>query len=123
MGEMREIRPKRTLGARRFAAIALGATVLGSGLAGCASSRYDAQSRYAHMTRSNSAAAALPTPGVYRYGPVSGAGMYGSNVGAEAVRRNDDLSYRRPLPFNATRQWPEPLPPREDPVRFERWRQ
>lgn len=123
MGEMREIRPNQMSAARRTGALALAAIVCLAGLAGCAASRHEAYGRYAQMPRANAAAAALPTPGVYRYGPVSGAGMYGGNAGAEAYRRNDDLSYRRPLPFNATRQWPEPLPPREDPVRFERWRQ
>ena len=66
----------------------------------------------------NEAAAALPAPGVY-----GGYGAYGGSVGFEYARRDGALSARTATPYTALRQWPGPIPPREKPVRFERWEQ
>ena len=64
----------------------------------------------------NEAAAALPAPGIY-------GGFEGGSVGFEYARRDGALSARTATPYTALRQWPGPIPPRERPVRFERWEQ
>ena len=102
---------------------AVGLSGLLSAQSGCASASERRYGVYVLAPRGNAAAAALPAPGIYRDGPIRGAGVLGSNVGAEAYRLNDDLTAREALPLSALGQWPEPIPPREDPINFDRWEQ
>ena len=83
-------------------------------LSGCSSSAHRAPGPY-RTAWGNEAAAALPAPGVYS--------PYRGNVGYEYSRRDRALSARTPAPFSALGQWPGAQPPRERPIRFERWEQ
>ncbi|CAE7223664.1 bioF [Symbiodinium necroappetens] len=114
--EMRETHPKTVHNAPRTA---LALAALGLALAGCAGSS-NPEWYAARQYMGNEPVAALPAPGIYGYAPT--ASLYATpNAGSEIHRRNGALSARYAAPFKAQAQWPEPLPPREDPIRFHRW--
>jgi len=65
----------------------------------------------------------MPTPGIYRLSTRFPGQMYGSTIGPEIGRRDASLGAGTPQPFLSSNQWPERTPPKERPIRFQRWKQ
>jgi len=104
---------------RRNTRTILALAIAGAVLGGCAGTRSYTTYR---SFQGNEAAAALPTRGVYGFaGRTDLSDSYWT--GSEISRRNRSLSARTVLPFSALGQWPQAIPPRERPIRFERFEQ
>lgn len=96
----------------------LAAACLGAGCAQPAANRADAPAK-PRQDSPSAMATVFPSPG-QRYALSRQAAEPPSESWAFA-RKDDALAVRSSGPLLATRQWPEPPPPCERPVRFKRW--